>query len=59
MVNPAFERLRRETNVGFYRVAVILTTPLGRVRAERLNISRAPLSIVSTLEEALDFLNAE
>jgi hypothetical protein len=56
-LDPAFERLRRETNVGFARVAVIVTTPLGRVRAERLNISPVPLLIVGTMEEALDFLN--
>lgn len=58
-LDPAFERLRRETNVGFARVAVIVTTPLGRVRAERLNVSPVPLSIVGTLEEALAFINAE
>lgn len=58
-LDPAFERLRRETNVGFARVAVILTTALGRVRAERLNVSPVPLSIVGTLEEALQYLNAE
>jgi hypothetical protein len=57
-LDPAFERLRRETHVGFTRVAVIVNTPLGRLRAERLsNNADVPLCVVHSLEEAVDFLN--
>jgi hypothetical protein len=57
-LDPAFERLRKETHLGFDRVAVVVGTPLGRVRAERLAINAdVPLCIVHSLEEAVDFLN--
>lgn len=57
-LDPAFERLRKETQAGFARAAVVVATPLGRVRAERLiDTSGVPLRVVHSLEEAVDFLN--
>jgi hypothetical protein len=57
-LDPAFARLRKETQVGFTRVAVIVETPLGRVRAERLaSTSDVPHCVVHTLEDAVEFLN--
>jgi hypothetical protein len=59
-LEPAFERFRKETHAGFARAAVIVETPLGRVRAERLsNISDVPLCVVGSLEEALAFIDGQ
>lgn len=57
-LDPAYERLRRETQAGFERVAVVVETPLGRMRAERLaRGSTATLAVVGSLDEAFTFLN--
>jgi hypothetical protein len=57
-LDPAFERFRKETHAGFERAAVVVSTPLGRVRAERLsNISNVPLRVVGSLKEAVAFIN--
>lgn len=59
-LEPAFERFRKETHAGFSRVAIVVSTPLGRVRAERLsNVSDLPQCVVGSLEEAVAFLNAQ
>ena len=59
-LEPAFERLRRETHAGFSCVAVIVATPLGKMRSERLsNVSDVPVRTVASLEEALVFLNGQ
>jgi hypothetical protein len=59
-LDPAFERFRRETHVGFSRLAVVVNTPLGRVRAERLsNVSDLPQCVVGSMEEAVAFINAQ
>lgn len=58
-LDPAFQRLRSETQAGFSRVAVIVATPLGKIRAERLaQVSTLPLAVVGSLEEALEFLDS-
>lgn len=57
-LDPAFERFRKETQAGFARTAVVVTTPLGRVRADRLaNADGSPMRIVGSMEEAVDFIN--
>ena len=57
-LEPVFERLRRETHVGFERVAVVVTTPLGRIRAERLSKGAAvPLAVLGSLDEAFAYLD--
>jgi len=57
-LDPAYERLRRETHAGFERVAVVVTTPLGRMRAERLSKGASiPVAIVGSLDEAFAFLD--
>ena len=57
-LDPAYERLRRETHAGFERVAVVVETPLGRMRAERLaRGSTVALAVVGSLDEAFAFLN--
>lgn len=57
-LDPAYERLRRETHAGFERVAVVVATPLGRMRAERLaRGATVTLAVVGTMDEAFAFLN--
>lgn len=57
-LDPAFERFRRETQAGFASIAVVVTTALGRVRADRLaSVDGAPLRVVASLEEAAEFIN--
>jgi hypothetical protein len=57
-LDPAFERFRRETELGFLRSAVIVATPLGRLRADRLHgRTNVPMRVVGSLEDALAFLN--
>jgi hypothetical protein len=59
-LDPAFARFRKETQLGFLRAAVIVETPLGRVRAERLaNTSHVSVRVVSSVEEAVGFLNLQ
>jgi hypothetical protein len=59
-LEPAFERLRRETHAGFSCVAVVVATPLGKMRSERLsNVSNVPVRTVGSLEEALEFFNGK
>jgi hypothetical protein len=59
-LEPAFERLRRESQAGFSCVAVIVATPLGKMRSERLsNVSDVPVRTVGSIEEALEFFNAQ
>jgi hypothetical protein len=55
-LDPAFDRFRAETEVGFVRVAVIVETPLGRVRADRL--ANPASRIVDSIEEALRFFDS-
>jgi hypothetical protein len=57
-LDPAYERLRRETHAGFERVAVVVETALGRMRAERLaRGSTVALAVVGSLDEAFAFLD--
>jgi hypothetical protein len=57
-LDPAFERFRRETELGFACAAVVVATPLGKLRADRLANPKAfPVRVVGSLEEALDFIN--
>jgi hypothetical protein len=59
-LDPAFERFRKETHAGFSRLAVVVNTPLGRLRAERLsNVSDVPHCVVGSLEEALVFIDGQ
>lgn len=59
-LDPAFERFRKETHAGFSRLAVVVNTPIGRLRAERLsNVSTIPQCVVGSLEEAVAFINAQ
>jgi hypothetical protein len=55
-LDPAFDRFRAETEIGFARVAVIVETPLGRVRADRL--AKPTSRIVDSIEEALLFFDS-
>jgi len=58
-LEPAFERLRRETHAGFSCVAVVVATPVGKMRSERLsNVSDVPVRTVASFDEALAFFNA-
>jgi hypothetical protein len=54
-LDPAFARFREETERGFARVVVVVATPLGRVRSERLR-ALAEIPIVNTLDEAFELL---
>jgi hypothetical protein len=60
-LDPAFERFRRETETGFACSAIVVVTPLGRVRSDRLTstVSTAsfPMRVVSSLEAALEFIS--
>jgi hypothetical protein len=59
-LEPAFERFRRETHAGFSRVAIVVNTPLGKVRAERLsNVSDVPQCVVGSLAEAVAFIDPQ
>ncbi len=59
-LDPAFERFRRETESGFLKGAVIATTALGRIRAERLSTRiDAPPPVVGSMDEALHCLFGE
>jgi hypothetical protein len=55
---PAFARYRQETERGFDRVAVVVSTTLGRVRGDRMAASCSiPIAVVGSTEEGLAFLD--
>jgi hypothetical protein len=57
-LDPAFERFRRETEIGFACSAIVVVTPLGRVRADRLTSAASfPMRVVGSLEAALEFIS--
>jgi hypothetical protein len=59
-LDPAFERFCRETEQGFVRAAVVVATPLGRVRADRLSKpTSVPARVVGSFEEAVQFFNTD
>lgn len=56
-LDPAFDRFRHETELGFSRTVVVVTTPLGRIRTTRLQkTSVAVVMMAGSLEEALGLL---
>jgi hypothetical protein len=56
-LEPAFARYRVETERGFERVVVVVTSVVGRIRSDRLGqVTRIPLTIVGSLEEAWNAL---
>jgi hypothetical protein len=56
-LEPAFDRFRAETERGFARAAVVVTSTLGRARSTRLQrTARVPILIADSLTEALEFL---
>ena len=56
-LDPAFARLRQETQIGFARVVVLVATALGRLRSERLaELAIGDVLVVGSLEEALEAL---
>jgi hypothetical protein len=58
-LEPAFARFRQETERGFSRAAIVVSTPVGRVRSDRLkDTALIPVAIVETVELALEFLKA-
>ncbi|HTV19178.1 MAG TPA: hypothetical protein VMG12_10915 [Polyangiaceae bacterium] len=59
-LDPAFERFRKETETGFACSAIVVTTALGKVRADRLaSTATFPMRVVGSMEEAIDFINGE
>ncbi len=57
---PAFARFRAETERGFTRAAHLITTAVGRARADRLHQpATIPYLLFETLDEALAFLLQE
>lgn len=56
-LEPAFLRYREESERGFVRSAVIVATPVGQVRGNRLRDAAGQgAAIVTTVEDALAFL---
>jgi hypothetical protein len=56
-LEPAFARYRAETERGFERVVVVVSTVVGRARSDRLGqAAQIPLSIVGSLDEAWTLL---
>jgi len=56
-LEPAFARYRAETERGFARAAVLVTTKVGGIRSGRLgDAASLPLLVSESLEEALEFL---
>jgi len=58
-LEPAHTRFRKESERGFDRSAIVVSTLLGRVRSSRLAAGVGlPMVIVDSMEEALAFLTA-
>ncbi|HEX4336816.1 MAG TPA: hypothetical protein VH062_12945 [Polyangiaceae bacterium] len=56
-LEPAFARYRTEVERGFSRIVVVVETPLGKIRSERLGqTAQVPLEIVDSLEAAWEHL---
>jgi len=52
-LEPAFSRYRSETERGFERAVLVVTSVVGRMRSERLRQgTQIPVTIVGSLEEA-------
>jgi hypothetical protein len=56
-LEPAFGRLRAETERGFMRSAVVVATKVGGIRSERLGVAASiPVLVSQSFEDALAFL---
>ncbi len=56
-LEPVWARYRSESERGFRRAAVVVATPVGKVRGARLGEgARIPVVIVNSMEEALRFV---
>ena len=56
-LEPAFARYRAETERGFERAVVVVSTVVGRIRSDRLGqATQIPLQIVTTIDEAWNIL---
>ena len=56
-LDPAFARYRSETERGFERAVLVVTSVVGRMRSERLGQgTQIPLTIVGSLDEAWNVL---
>lgn len=54
---PAFARFRAETEHGFTRGAIVVSTPVGRARSDRLRESTPlPSKVFQSLDEAVEYL---
>jgi len=55
-LDPAFARFRRETELGFVCSAIVISSPLGHVRATRLAATaQLPMALVGSVDDALEF----